>query len=106
MKTEPNGNLKVTAEMVLRLGLEGLTEAQCQVASAMWMTKPVVPTEAALLVARIPIIQASKSVVCINTAPPGIRVRRINRRSQGVCLAPVDKYMARPADLQDMTLIE
>ena len=91
--------------MMARLGLEGLTPLQCKVAVAMWMSKPVVPTEAALHALQIPIIQKSKTVISINTAPSYVRSRRVGRANK-VCLAPVDTYMARPdsPELNSMTL--
>lgn len=93
--------------MMARLGLEGLTPLQCRVATALWMSKPVVPNEAALHVLRIPIISKSKKVVSINTAPPWVRCKRLVRGGT-VCLAPVDLYTSRPAtpELNQMTLIE
>jgi len=108
MKAEASGFLKVNAEMVARLGLQGLTPAQCKVASALWLTKPVVPTEAALHVLRIPIVSMSKKVVSINTAPPEIRVRRVSPNSDHVCIPQVEHYMGRPAtpDIEKMTMIQ
>ncbi|GAX85816.1 hypothetical protein CEUSTIGMA_g13231.t1 [Chlamydomonas eustigma] len=44
MKAEASGHLNIDPNMVTRIGLEGLSEAQCQVATATWMTKPVVAT--------------------------------------------------------------
>lgn len=83
-----------------RLGLQGLTPLQCKVATAMWMSKPVVPTEAALQLLQIKIITKSKKIVCINTAPSYVRSRRVAMGNK-VCMAPVDTYMGRP-DLENM----
>ena len=92
--------------MMARLGLEGLTPLQCKVATAMWMSKPVVPTEAALHALQIPIINKSKKIISINTAPSYVRTRRLCRNNK-VCLSPVDTYMGRPnlPGIDIMTLI-
>lgn len=92
--------------MMRRLGLEGLTKLQCKVATAMWMSKPVVPTEAALHALQIPVISKSKKIISINTAPSYVRTRRLSRANK-VCMAPVDTYVGRPdmVDLNQMTLI-
>lgn len=105
MKAEASGHLNIDAATVVRLGLQGLSQAQCQVATAMWMTKPVVATEAALLLLRIPIVQSSQKVLSISTAPPAIRMKRVGRGNR-LCYAPVDKYMARPASLEALTMLE
>ena len=94
--------------MIMSLGLQGLSPAQCKVATAMWMTKPVVPTEAALLALQIKIIQkASRTVISINTAPPIVRTRRVGKGNKA-CLAPVDKYTSRPDTdtFNDMTMLQ
>ena len=79
LQAEATGKLNLDSEMVRRLGLHGLSPAQCQLATTIWMSKPVVPTEAALLALHIPIIRASRKVLSINTAPPHIRSRRVTR---------------------------
>ena len=91
--------------MVMHLGMQGLSAMQCKVATAMWMSKPVVPTEAALLALKIPIIKMSRKVVSINTAPSEVRTRRVTR-CEKVCIAPVDHYMSRPdtAEMEALTL--
>jgi hypothetical protein len=106
LKAEAYGQLNLDPNMMSRLGLEGLTPLQCKVATALWMSKPVVPNEAALHVLRIPIISKSKKVVSINTAPPWVRSKRLGRGGI-VCLAPVDLYTSRPStpELNQMTLI-
>ena len=93
--------------MIMSLGLQVLSPARCQVATAMWMTKPVVPTEAALLALQIKIIQKSRTVISINTAPPIVRTRRVGKGNKA-CLAPVDKYTSRPDTdtFNDMTMLK
>ena len=93
--------------MMAHLGLEGLTPMQCKVATAMWMSKPVVPTEAALLALQIPIIYKSRKVVSINSAPSFVRTRRITR-AEKVLLAPIDHYMGRPnaEGMEEITFVE
>ncbi|GAX77998.1 hypothetical protein CEUSTIGMA_g5440.t1 [Chlamydomonas eustigma] len=106
MKAEASGHIGFNPDMVRRIGmgLMGcLTEAQCKLASATWVTKPVVPTEAALAMLRIPVVQCTGKVVAVNTEPPEISAYRARRAGKGdsVCLAPIDKYMARPATYLD-----
>ena len=105
MQAEATGKLNLDPDMVQRLGLHGLSPAHCQVATAMWMSKPIVATEAGLLALRIPIINPSRKVLSINTAPPHIRSRRVTRGNR-VCLAPVDHYMARPEEMEDMPMLQ
>lgn len=105
LQAEATGKLNLDPEMVQRLGLYGLSPAQCQVATAIWMSKPVVPTEAALLTLRIPIINPSRKVLSINTAPPNIRSRRLTKGNR-VCLAPVDHYMARPEAMEALPMLK
>jgi len=100
MKAEAIGELTIDPDMVRRLGLEGLTADQCSIASALFVSKPVVPTEAALHLLGIPVVQLTAKVISINTAPPGIRTRRITRGNR-LCVAPVDKYRQRPHTATD-----
>ena len=102
LQSEPSGRLIITREVVERLGL-GLTKAQCAVASAMFFSKPVVSSEAALIVSQIPIVKKSRSVHSIMTAPPGIRMRKVLRNNK-LTNAPVDLYTARPEHLEDMAM--
>ena len=106
-QAEAYGHLNLDPDMMSRLGLEGLTPLQCKVATALWMSKPVVPNEAALHVLGIPIISKTKKIVSINTAPPWVRSKRL-MKGVHVCLAPVDLYTCRPdtPDMNRMTLIE
>ncbi|GAX86458.1 hypothetical protein CEUSTIGMA_g13868.t1 [Chlamydomonas eustigma] len=105
MKAEASSHLNIDPNMVTRLGLEGLSEAQCQVATATWMTKPVVATEAAMILLRIKMVQGSRQVISINTAPPSIRMKRMSR-GNNLCMAPVDKYMARPVEMENLTMTQ
>ncbi len=97
------GQLKLDPEMVKRLGMQGLTERQCKVATAMWVSKPVVPTEAALLALELPIVQRSRGVDFFNTAPPTVRTRTVLRGGT-VCASPVDLYIARPPEMEGLCL--
>jgi hypothetical protein len=105
LQAEASGFLKVDADLAKRLGLPGMTEAQCQVASALWLTHPVVPTEAALIALGIPIVQKSRKVEAIATCPPGARMRKVLRGGQ-VTYAPVDIYSLRPASMELVTMRE
>lgn len=103
MQAEPSGILRVSPEAIDRLGLGGLSPAQRKVASAMWLTHPVVPTEASLIVMGIPIIIKSRAVNTFSTAPPESRMRQC-LRGGGVNDAPVDVYCKRPTILEDIPL--
>ena len=99
------GNLNLTADMAKRLGLPGMTEAQCRVASALWMTKPVSPTEAALICLEIPLVKKSRAVEYFKTPPPSTRIRKVSRsRAKQVYVPPVHTYIGRPAHLDGLCL--
>ncbi len=80
-----------------------MTKAQCQVASALWFTKPVVSSEAALIALQIPIVKKSRTVTSFMTAPPGVRLRKVLRNNK-LTNAPVDIYTARPETLDDLAM--
>lgn len=102
MKCEPAGHLTVHPEAMTMLGIQELDPAQLVVASALIMSKPVSPAEAALSLLQIPLIWASSKVTYVNSAPPALRCRTVSR---GGTVFPhaVDKYAARPADAETHT---
>jgi hypothetical protein len=102
MKCEPSGTLNLSPDLVRHLGLGHLTPQQCRLAAALWMTKPIVPTEAAVLVLGIPMVQQSRKVDAINTAPPLLRMRVAGFKFGGITTRPVDDYMNRPPAFEDM----
>ncbi len=105
LQAEASGFITVNAKLAESLGLPGMSEAQSQVASALWLTHPVVPTEAALIVLEIPIIQKSRKVEAFVTSPPASRMRKVLPYARGgVAYAPVDVYSVRPAALEACTL--
>ncbi len=103
LKAEASGKLTIDPQMVRRLGISGLTEEECKIASALFLARPVVPTEAAMHMLHIPIVQMSTKVVSVNTSPSATRDRRVSRNNK-LCLAPVDKYRSRPTSMEDLTL--
>lgn len=86
-----------------RLGLAGMSPAQKKVTAAMWLTHPVVPTEAALVTTGVQIIIKSRAVTTFSTAPPESRMRHC-LKGGGVSDAPVDVYGKRPTVLEDVPL--
>lgn len=104
MQAEAIGQLNLDTEMVHRLGIHNLSQAKCQVATASWMTTPVVETEQAMICLRIPIVQCSKVVIPISTSPPYLRTRRVVQGNI-ICLSPVDWYMSRPASMEKLTIM-
>lgn len=99
-KCEPHGNLNIDPEMVAKLGIPNITKQQCKLASALWMTKPVHPSEAALIMLKIPLVTQSRKVEIISTVPALSRTRKVKYGSSA--LKPIDLYCCRPADFKDM----
>ena len=101
MKCEPTGRLRLDDEAVKTLGLGHLTKAQRRLAAALCMTKPVPPSEAALMLLGIPVVQKSRTVHFLGTVPPMLRTRRVTKWG-GVTRKPVDEYLNRPPELADV----
>eukprot|EP00898_Chlorokybus_atmophyticus_P005720 jgi/Chlat1/6149/Chrsp41S05722 len=62
IKSEPFGKLNLNPDAARCLGLKGMTDAELRVTSALYMSKPVSPAEAALVLLNIPIVHMSSSV--------------------------------------------
>lgn len=99
-KCEPHGCLNIDPNMVAKLGIPNISKQQCKLASALWMTKPVHPCEAALIMLKIPIVSQSRSVEIISTTPPISRTRRVKYGSTS--LKPIDLYCCRPIQFEHM----
>jgi hypothetical protein len=95
LKCEPYGKLNLNEAMLDALGLGNFSPAQKRLASSMFMTKPVVPSSAAMTMLGISIVTQKTPVETISTVPPLLRTRQVNRRN-GVSMKPVDHYMNRP----------
>jgi hypothetical protein len=94
----------VDAKLAANLGLQGLGPAQGKVVASLWLAQPVAPCEAALIGLQIPLIEKSRSVEMMGTAPPDKRLHRVMRGVE-CCRAAVDKYMVRPPGLpEDLTV--
>ncbi|DBA91865.1 TPA: hypothetical protein ACH3X1_015999 [Trebouxia sp. C0004] len=102
MKCEPSGCLQLQPTALSMLGLDNLQPAQLATASALLMTKPVSPAEAALMCLQHSVVQASSTVQYINYAPPDLRRRAMLRHGQ-LAAHPIDKYCARPTSLESHT---
>lgn len=104
-QAEALGELHLDPEMTRQLGMTGMTDTLCKVATATWVSKPVVPTEAAMtMLEKIPIVQRSRKVHFVSTSPPGLRTRAVIRGCHTACAAPVDYYMGRPVAMERLSL--
>ncbi|KAL3155152.1 hypothetical protein ABBQ38_011208 [Trebouxia sp. C0009 RCD-2024] len=101
MKAEPAGHLRIDPGAMAELGLHSMSSAQLATASALILSKPICPAEAAMICLEEPAVQASASVLYIAFAPPAFR-KRILRCSQ-VIAAPIDLYASRPACTEGYT---
>eukprot|EP00882_Tetradesmus_deserticola_P001750 GHRQ01001880.1.p1 GENE.GHRQ01001880.1~~GHRQ01001880.1.p1 ORF type:complete len:1314 (+),score=134.67 GHRQ01001880.1:549-3944(+) len=103
LKCEPTGNLNLDLSTLEKLGITGLSDVQLQVASALLMSRPVSPCEAALYMLGISPVQFSASVTKIDSRMPSKRFLPVRNSSIGIIVHPVDKYCARPRALTHVT---
>ena len=103
-QAEALGHLKLDPEMTRKLGMQGMTEALCKLSTASWVSKPVVVAEATMITMKVPIVQRSRTVHFYSTSPPGLRSRTVIRGCHNACAAPVDVYMARPEEMEGLSL--
>ena len=93
MKAEPAGRLVIDPDAMSQLGLQRMDAVQLSTASALILSKPVSPAEAAMICLEEPVVQASSPVDYRASAPPDLRRKRVLAGNQ-VIAAPVDHYMA------------
>ncbi len=105
MKCEPHGPINLNKKNAERLGLYGPSDAQLKLISSLIIAKPVSPSEAALACLQIPIIQKNIAVKYIDSKPPTLRTRMINR-SRVLGFHPIDIYCNRPHEYDDMTFTD
>ena len=105
MKAEPVGRLVIDPEGMSQLGLHRMDAVQLTTASALILSKPVSPAEAAMICLEEPVVKASSPVDYLASAPPALRRNRVLKCNQ-VVPAPVDHYMARPNALEHLTFTQ
>jgi len=105
MQAEPMGTLNLDTTAAKCLGLDNLDEEQLKVISAMQLSKPVCPSEAACVCLGIDMVRRSDAVTFIDTAP--MDLRRISLfHFNATSVPPVDTYCARPPELEQLKLKE
>ena len=102
MKGEPTGHLNVDPQTMAELGLNDMSSAAG--ASALILSKPICPAEAAMIFLEEPPVQASSKVIFVPSAPPLLR-RRLIKCNQ-VVASPVDNYACRPASTEGHTFLQ
>ena len=102
MKAEPTGHLVINEAAMAQLGLQRMDAVHLSTASALILSKPVSPAEAAMICLEQPAVQASSPVDYIASNPPQLRRHRV-LRNPGVLAAPVDNYCARPNAVDNVT---
>ena len=113
MKASDTGTLDIDIDAAKSMGIDDLTDEQLKAASAMFITRPVSSTEAAMHVLGYAMIERSPNMTVrsINTAPPKRRMMTFKHKaastsSSVINLAPVDRYTARPEALESVTFSE
>jgi ATP-dependent exoDNAse (exonuclease V) alpha subunit len=107
LKAEPSGRLRIDAEAAQRLGLVGLSDSELSLISAMVLSKPVSPCEAALHLLRIDTVRMPP-VLYVASTPPELRTRLVTGAAQRgkAKPAPVDLYCSRPPSLHEVTFTQ
>ena len=104
MKCEPTGKLNLDKTMLKNMGFDTtMSDTQLSVATSLCLTKPCSPCEAALLLLGRPSVSFSTNVQYVDSKTPGTRILRcVGRHINTTIVHPVDKYVARPAELEDV----
>eukprot|EP00798_Chlamydomonas_sp_ICE-L_P003121 gene3121-biopygen20880 len=105
MKTEPLGKLNLDVNTAKNLGFTDLDDEQLKIISAMQLSKPVSPCEAACACLGIDMIRKSDTVTFMETSPMAIRTTTLMFCTT-TSTPPVDKYCARPDSLEHCKLKE
>ena len=105
MKAEPTCHLVIDPQGMSQLSLHHMDAIQLTTASALILSKPVSPAEAAMTCLEEPVVKSSSPVDYLASAPPHLRRKRVLACSQ-VIPAPVDHYMARPNALEHLTFTQ
>eukprot|EP00798_Chlamydomonas_sp_ICE-L_P024357 gene24357-biopygen18818 len=105
MKTEPLGKLNLDVNTAKNLGFTDLDDEQLKIISAMQLSKPVSPCEAACACLGIDMIHKSDTVTFMETSPMAMRTNTLMFCTT-TSTPPVDKYCARPDSLEHCKLKE
>ena len=100
--------INMDASSLQALGLDNISEQQAQLATAVVLSRPVCPCEAAHIMGGLPIIEHSEAVTYINSKPPpdrtvGVTSTRSGFMQVGTLVTPVTKYVNRPSECEDRT---
>lgn len=105
LKCEPCGNLRLDADLASRLGLQGLNATQLKAVSAFCLTRPVSPTEAAMYLMGLDMLEHDMPVMYVDTTPPFYRSKKVAPTAAAAQqVAPVCQYAQRPSQAEEMTL--
>ena len=88
------------------LGLDGISKQQAELASAVVMSRPLCPCEAALIASGNHIIECSDPVTYVDTRPPLLRTVHVKNGWAHQGNTPLALYTARPhsAEFDILTL--
>jgi hypothetical protein len=101
-------NLALDGKALAALGLDGISPQQASLASAVVMSRPLCPCEAALITSCIPIVECSDPVTYVDTRPPPRRTVFVRGDRAYGGTTPLASYVARPheEEFDDLTLPE
>lgn len=106
-KEQLPANLVLDGKALAMLGLDGISAQQAELASAVVLSRPVCPCEAALHATGIPLVDSDMEVTYVDTRPPAMRTMRVcNNRAIGS--STLSTYCSRPhtSGMEAMTLPE
>eukprot|EP00798_Chlamydomonas_sp_ICE-L_P025405 gene25405-biopygen19874 len=104
-ETEPLGKLNLDVNTAKNLGFTDLDDEPLKIISAMQLSKPVSPCEAACACLGIDMIRKSDTVTFMETSPMAMRTTTLMFCTT-TSTPPVDKYCARPDSLEHCKLKE
>eukprot|EP00798_Chlamydomonas_sp_ICE-L_P009807 gene9807-biopygen6985 len=104
-QTELLGKLNLDVNTAKNLGFTDLDDEQLKIISAMQLSKPVSPCEAACACLGIDMIRKSDTVTFMETSPMPMRTTTLMFCTT-TSTPPVDKYCARPDSLEHCKLKE
>jgi hypothetical protein len=105
LKYELHGTIHLNKKKIERLGLHSASNAQLQFISSLIIAKPIAPSEAALACLQVPIITKSKAIIYVDSKPPSLRTKIVTN-SRVLGFHPIDNYINRPRELEDITFTE
>lgn len=101
-------NLVLDGKALAALGLDSIGKQQAALATAVVMSRPVCPCEAALITSGVPIVQCSDSVTYVDTRPPPLRTLFVKNDVAYGGKSTLATYVSRPHDpeFDELTLPE